>query len=145
MRRLLPHYHWLQTAFAFAWTGVLSMYWIRIKMSAAFQSLLALGLGEPFPLSMVYATFIYVVAIAAILWAGLCLYLAITGSLNLRRLLRGLCLLLIVVVPSLISGIFLKGLRVSPLVGYLSLWLPLIFALWLSMRAQRYEQRGSLS
>jgi len=145
MRRLLPHYQWLQTGFAVAWTAVLSMYWIRIKMSAAFQSLLALGLEEPFPLSVVYATFIYVVAITAILWAGLCLYLAITGSLNLRRLLRGLCLLLIVVVPSLISGIFLKGLRVSPLVGYLSLWLPLIFALWLSMRAQRYEQRESLS
>jgi len=144
MRRLRPHYQWPQPAFALVWSGVLSMYWIRIKMSVAFQSLLAFGLGEPFPLSLIYATFIYVVAITGILWAGLCLYLAITGTLNLRRLLRGLCLLLIVVVPSLISGIFLKGLRVSPLVGYLSLWLPLTFALWLSMRAQRYEQRESL-
>ncbi len=111
-------------------------------MSVAFQSLLGLGLGEPFPLSVVYATFIYVIAITAILWAGLCLYLAITGSLNFRRLLRGLCLLLIIVVPALIIGVFLKGVRVSPLVGYLSIWLPLIFALWLSMHAQRYEQMG---
>lgn len=142
MRRLLPHDRWLQTAFAFAWTGVLSIYWIRVKMSVAFQSLLGLGLGEPFPLSVVYATFIYVIAITAILWAGLCLYLAITGSLNFRRLLRGLCLLLIIVVPALIIGVFLKGVRVSPLVGYLSIWLPLIFALWLSMHAQRYEQMG---
>jgi hypothetical protein len=145
IRRLRPHYQWLQTAFAVAWTGALSMYWIRIKMSVPFQSLLALGLGEPFPLSVGYAAFIYVVAITAILWAGLCLYLAITGSLNLRRLLRGLCLILIVVVPALISGIFLKGLRVSPLVGYLTSWLPLLFALWLSMRAQRYEERESMS
>jgi hypothetical protein len=121
------------------------MYWIRIKMSAVFQSLLAFGLGEPFPLSVVYAAFIYVVAVTTILWVGLCLYLAITGSLNLRRLLRGLFVILIVVVPSLTSGIFLKGLRVSPLVGYLGVWLPLLLALWLSMAAQRYEQRQSLS
>jgi len=121
------------------------MYWIRIKMSVAFQSLLALGLGKPFPLSVVYAAFIYVAAITAILWAGLCLYLAITGSLNLRRLLRGLGLILIVVVPSLIIGIFLKGLRVASLVGYLGVWLPLLFALWLSIRAQCYDQIESLS
>jgi hypothetical protein len=114
-------------------------------MSAAFQSLLAIGLGQPFPLSVVYVAFIYVVAITAILWVGLCLYLAITGSLNLRRLLRGLCLILVVVVPSLSSGLFLKGLRLSPLVTYLTFWLPSLFALWLSIRAQRYDPRKSLS
>ena len=119
------------------------MYWIRIKMSATFQSLLALGLGQPHPLSLVYVAFLHVVAITAILFAGLCLFLAITGSLNLRRLLRGLCLILIVVVPSL-SGIFFNGLPLSPLVRYLTLWSPLLFALWLSMRAQRYEPRKSL-
>lgn len=145
MQRLRPHFQWLQIAFAVAWIGALSMYWIRIKMSAAFQSLLALGLELPYPLSLVYVAFIYIVAITAILCAGLCLFLAITGSLNLRRLLRGLCLILIVVVPSLSSGIFLKGLRLSPLVSYLSLWSPLLFALWLSMRAQRYAPRESLS
>jgi hypothetical protein len=100
---------------------------------------------QPFPLSLISAAFIYVVAITANLWAGLCLYLAITGSLNLRRLLRGLGLILIVAVPTLISGLFLKGLPPSPLVAYLTLWLPLLFALWLSMRAQRYEPRESLS
>ena len=145
MRGLRPHYHSLQIAFAVAWIGLLSTYWIQIKMSAAFQSLLAIGLGQPFPLSVVYVAFIYVVAITAILWVGLCLYLAITGSLNLRRLLRGLCLILVVVVPSLSSGLFLKGLRLSPLVTYLTFWLPLLFALWLSIRAQRYDPRESLS
>lgn len=145
MRRLRRHFHWLQIAFAVAWIGVLSMYWIRIKMSAAFQSLLALGIGQPFPLSLVYVAFIYVVAITAILFAGLCLFFAITGSLNVRRLLRGLCLILIVVVPSLSSEIFLKGLPLSPLVRYLTLWSPLLFALWLSIRAQRYEPRKSIS
>ena len=126
MRKLRAHYRWLQIAFAVAWIGVLSLYWIRIKMGAAFQSLLAAGLAQPFPLSVVYVTFIYVVAITAILWTGLCIYLAITGSLNLRRLLRGLCLIAIVVVPSLSSGIFLKGLPLSPLAAYLILWLPLL-------------------
>ena len=92
-------------------------------MSAAFQSLLALGLKLPYPLSLVYVAFIFVVAVTAILCAGLCLFLAITGSLNFKRLRRGLCLILIVVVPSLSSGIFLKGLaafapgQVSDLMG----------------------------
>ena len=105
MRKLRAHYQWLQIAFAVAWIGVLSLYWIRIKMGATFQSLLAAGLAQPFPPSVVYVTFIYVFAITAILWAGLCIYLAITASLNLRRLLRGLCPIAIVVVPSLSSGI----------------------------------------
>jgi hypothetical protein len=128
MRKLRAHYQWLQIAFAVAWIGVLSLYWIRIKMGATFQSLLAAGLAQPFPLSVVYVTFIYVVAITAILWAGLCIYLAITGSLNLRRLLRGLWLIAIVVVPSLSSGIFRKGLPLSPLAAYLILWLPWLVA-----------------
>ncbi len=71
------------------------------KMSAAFQSLLALGLGKPFPLSVIYVAFIYAIAITAILCAGLCFYLAMTGNLNLRRLRRGALLILIAVVPSL--------------------------------------------
>ncbi|HEV2402503.1 MAG TPA: hypothetical protein VGS27_36575 [Candidatus Sulfotelmatobacter sp.] len=145
MRKLRAHYQWLQVAFAVAWTGVLSLYWIRIKMSAAFQSLLALGLTKPFPLSVIYVAFVYVAAITAILFAGLFLYVAITGTLHFRRLLRGLCLILIVVVPSLSSGIFVKGLPLSPLAAYLILWLPLLFALWLSMRAQRYKSKAPLS
>ena len=145
MRNLRKHYQWLRIAFALAWTGALSQYWIRIKMSAAFQSLLAIGLGQPFPLSVVYVTFIYVVAITAILWAGLCIYLTITGSLSLRRLLRGLCLISIVVFPSLSMGIFLKGVPFSPLATYLILWLPLLFALWLSIQAQQYDRGESLS
>lgn len=114
-------------------------------MSAGFQSLLALGLGQSFPLSLIWPAFIYAVAITADLWVGLWVYLAITGSINLQRLIRGLWLILVVVVPTLISGIFLNGLPHSPLVTHLTLWLPLLFALWLSLRAQRYEPRESLS
>jgi hypothetical protein len=145
MRRLRPHYHSFQIAFAVAWICALSVYWIHIKMSPRFHGLLALGLGQPFPLSVIWVEFVYVIAITAILWVGLCFYLAITGSLNLRRLMRGLWLILVVVVPTLIGGIFLSGLRHTPSVIYLTLWLPLIFALWLSMRAQCYEQRESVS
>jgi hypothetical protein len=50
-----------------------------------------------------------------------------------------------VVVPSHSGGIFLQGLRLSHCVAYLTWWSPLLFALWLSMRAQRYEARESLS
>lgn len=114
-------------------------------MSVAFQSLLALGLGKPFPLSVIYVAFIYVIAITAILCAGLCLYLAMTGNLNLRRLRRGAWLILIVVVPSLISGMFLNRIPLSPAVTYLAVWMPLVFALWMSIRAQRYESSESLS
>ena len=38
------------------------------------------GLAQPFPLSVVYVTFIYVVVITAILWAGPCIYLAIADK-----------------------------------------------------------------
>jgi hypothetical protein len=145
MPRLRPHHRWFQIPFAFSWIGALSVYWIRIKMSARFQSLLALGLGQPFPLSMVYVAFVYVVAIVAILWAGLCFYLAITGSLSLRSLLCGLWLIFIVVVPCQSAEFFLTGVQLPPLVRYLTLWLPLLFALWLSMRAQRYDPKESVS
>jgi hypothetical protein len=67
MRRLRPHYHWLQIAFAVAWIGALSVYWIQIKMSPRFHGLLALELGQPFPLSVIWVAFVYVVAITAIL------------------------------------------------------------------------------
>jgi len=102
-------------------------------MSPRFHGFLALELGQPFPLSVIWVAFVYVIAMTAILWAGLCVYLAITGSLNLRRVMRGLWLILVVVVPTLISGIFLGGLPHTPLVTYLTLWLPLLFALWFSM------------
>jgi hypothetical protein len=118
-------------------------YWIRIKMSARFQSLLALGVGQHFPLSVVWVAFVYVVAVTAILWAGVCL--AITGSLSLQRLLCGLWLILIVVVPCQSAEFFLTGIQLPPLVTYLTLWLPLLFALWLFMRAQRYDPKESVS
>jgi hypothetical protein len=145
MPRLRLHVHWLEVAFAVAWIGVLSVCWIQIKMSARFQSLLALGVGEPFPVSVIYMSVIYIAAITAILWAGLCIYLAITGGFDLRRLLRGLWVILIVAVPSLVTGIFLKGLPLPPSVAYPTLWLPLLFALWLSMGMQRRQLMEALT
>lgn len=144
MRRVL-HFDWLEVVFALSWIGALSVYWIRIKMSTRFQSLLALEVGKPFPLSVIWVMVIYVAALTAILWAGLCLYLVITRRLNLRRLVRGLWLILIVVVPSLVAGIFLKGLSLSPPLTYLIQWLPLLLALWLSMRAERRDAAESLA
>jgi len=54
---------------------------------------------------------IYIASVSLILWVGLGIYLAITGGLKRRRLLRGLSVILLVVAPTQVAGIFLKGLR----------------------------------
>jgi len=145
MRRRRPHYRWLQIAFAVAWTGgafdVLDTNKNERGISIASgtrirKTLPTVGglrgvhlrrcnhrdtLGRTVPLSRD------------------------NGQLESQKTPTGLGLILIVVVPSLIIGIFLKGLRVASLVGYLGVWLPLLFALWLSIRAQCYDQIESLS
>ena len=57
-------------------TSVLDTYKNERDISIFFGA----GLVQPFPLSVVYVTFIYVVLIAAILWAGPCIYLAIADK-----------------------------------------------------------------
>jgi hypothetical protein len=89
-KRLRLHSHWSEVAFAIAWVGALSIYWIRIKMNVRFQALVGWGIGLDFPASLLYVDVIYTTVIAVILWAGLGIYLAITANLKLKRLLRGL-------------------------------------------------------
>jgi hypothetical protein len=74
---------------------------------------------------------------AVILWAGLGIYLAI-------RLLRGLLVVLLVTVPSLFARMFLKGLPLPTVVEYMTTWLPLLLALWLSMRVGRPEHQRNV-
>jgi hypothetical protein len=109
-KRLRLHSHSSEVAFAVAWIGALSVYWIHIKMSVRFQAILGWGIGLTFPASVVYVAVIYIAAIALILWAGLGIYLAITGELMLRGLLRGLLVIFLVVVPSMVAGLFIHGL-----------------------------------
>jgi hypothetical protein len=137
-RRL--HGQWFDLAFAFAWIGPLSIYWIHIKMSMRFQAILGWGIGLTFPASVVYVAVIYIAAIALILWAGLGIYLAITGDLKLRGLLRGLLVIFLVVVPSMVAGLFIQGLF-RPVLEHMTTWLPLFFALWLSIRVGRPERQ----
>ena len=125
--------HWSDAAFAVLWIGALSVYWIHIKMSVRLQSLLGLGGELRFPISLMYVAAIYIFAVSLILWTGLGIYLAITGGLKPRRLLRGLSVILLVVVPTQVAGIFLKGLPLPSVVEYMTLWLPLFLGLWLSM------------
>ena len=136
-KQLRLHFHWSEVTFAVAWIGALSVYWIHIKMNVRFQAVLRLGIGLDFPVSLIYVSAIYIAAVAVILWAGLGIYLAITGSLRLRRFLRGLLVILLVVVPSQVAGMFLKGLPIPPVA---TIWLPLFFALWLSMWVERPER-----
>jgi hypothetical protein len=127
--------HWSEVAFAVAWVGTLSVYWIHIKMNVHFQALLRLGLALRFPLSLVYVSLIYIATVAAILWTGLGIYLTLTGGLSLRRLLLGVLVILLIVAFSFVVGIFLNGLLLSPVLKYMTLWLPLFLALWLSIWA----------
>jgi hypothetical protein len=131
VRRLRSH--WSEPAFAVAWVGALSVYWIHVKMNVRFQSVVKLGVWLPFPMSLIYVSAIYVIAIAVILWTGLGIYLAFAGGLSSRRLLRGLLMILIVIAPSLLAEFFLGGLRLPPLLKYMATWLPLFFALWLAI------------
>lgn len=125
--------HWSEVAFAVAWVGGLSAYWIQIKMNVRFQALLRLGIGLDFPASLIYVSMVYIAAIATILWTGLCIYLTIAGGFRLRGLLRGLLVIWLVVVPSITAGIFLKGLPLPHAVVYMTTWLPMFLALWLSI------------
>jgi hypothetical protein len=126
-------FQWLEVAFAIAWIGALSLYWIHIKMNLRFQSVLGMGIGLHFPASLIYVSMVYAVAIVAIVLAGLGIYLVMTGDFKFRGLLRGLLAILVVTVPSLIAGVFLKGLTVPPIVTYVTVWLPVCLALWLSI------------
>jgi len=125
--------HWSEVAFAVAWVGGLSVYWIHIKMNVCFQALLRLGIGLGFPASLIYVPVIYIATIATILWIGLGIYLTIAGGFRLRGLLRGLLVIWLVIVPSLTAGIFLNGLPLPHAVVYITTWLPLFLALWLSI------------
>ena len=121
----------------------IGVYWIHIKMNVRFQALLRWGIGLDFPASLLYVAVIYTTVIGVILWVGLGIYLAITGGLMLRGLLRGLVVILLVAVPSLVAGIFVKGLF-PPVLEHMTVWLPLLFALWLSMRVGRPKHQRNV-
>jgi hypothetical protein len=56
-------------------------------MNVRFQSLFRLGIGLNFPLSLIYVSVIYVATVAVILWAGLAIYLAVTGGFSFANIL----------------------------------------------------------
>ena len=63
-KQLRAHSRWSEVAFAVAWIGALSVYWIHIKTNVRFQSLLGLGVGLNFPVSLIYVSVIYIAAVA---------------------------------------------------------------------------------
>jgi ABC-type phosphate transport system permease subunit len=130
-------FQWLEVAFAIAWIGALSLYWIHIKMNPRFQSVLGFGIRLQFPASLIYVSTVYAVAIVAIVSAGLGIYLAMRGDFKLSGFLRGLIVNLIVTVPSLVAGLFLNGRALPATVMYKARWLPVCLALWLSIRVGR--------
>jgi hypothetical protein len=124
--------------FALAWIGVFSVLWIHIKMSSQFGSIAAFGVSWPWPGGMIYVTAIYVVAMAAIVWIGLSLHLALAGSLTLRRFSLGASVGLLAVVVICVGGMLLPGAQPRALwVNYLIFWLPMLITLLLSMWTAR--------
>jgi hypothetical protein len=47
-QHLRLHSHWVAAAFAVAWIGAISVYWIHIKMNVRFPSLLTIGTWTTF-------------------------------------------------------------------------------------------------
>ena len=89
------------------------------------------------PASLIYVFVVYVAAIAALLSLGLGLYMVITGVSNAKGFGKGLLAILIVVALSNAAGLHRSGLLRSAVVAYMATWLPMVVALWLSMRVAR--------
>src|SRR4051812_2475491 len=83
-------------AFALLWVGAMSIYWIHIKMSAPLQALIGAGVSFPFPLSMLYIGFVYLVAMATISIVGLSIYLALVKAFRVRTLFLGSAVIFLV-------------------------------------------------
>jgi hypothetical protein len=132
----------LAVGYAVVWTCAVSLSWKHIKTSPQLQLLLGWGVAHNWPESLIYATTIYIVALAGIVWVGLGLYLAVVRSFDLRRLVRGLLVSLFIVFIAHVSGIFLSGAHPSRLVDHLVAWLPLFLALLLSMWTARPAGRA---
>jgi len=145
-------FRWPEVAFAVAWVGAISIYWIHIKDECAVsgsswvENRVRWGIGLDSSASLLYAAVIYTTVICCDSLGGT-RHLCRPNSkpqANLKRLLRGLLVILLVTVPSLFARMFLKGLPLPTVVEYMTTWLPLLLALWLSMRVGRPEHQRNV-
>src|SRR5512142_1639566 len=125
---------WGRLAFALIWVGVLSAAWPYLKSSAPLQSLTAAGAHYDFVVALLISATVYLIAIVAVLWIGVAVYLSAVRQFHVKNLLRGfvaLCFVLLVA-----QGIlaFARVAQVSHAADYVLTWLPMYLALFCALK-----------
>ncbi len=118
--------------FALLWTILLASSWDFLKRSHALQSVINLGMGLTWPISLVYASVVYLLVIATLVWAGFVLFLLLTGTFRWRRFALGAVASCVVLIPAYVGGMLLAGRLLTPYIWWSSLWVALVLALWLT-------------
>lgn len=132
---------WFAVLFAILWTCAFPLYWKSVMLSPLSQSVLGWGVGHDWPESLLYVAAVYIAENAAIVWAGLTVYLVIMRSLRLQGLLRGFLVGLLAVVLVHVVGFYFIGRHQSLFARYIVILLPLFLELLLSMWASQRDCR----
>ena len=122
---------WFAVAYALLWTLFVSAIWGRFMRDPRFQSVVGLGMEWSWPQSLLYFVAVFTAATILTLWVGLSLYLALTHRFERRRLLRGMAVASVLDLAINAGGVFFAGRHRLSI--YLISWLPLFFALLISM------------
>ena len=114
------------------WTILLAWSWDFLKLSHALQSIINLGMGLTWPMSLVYASVVYWLVIATLVWLGFVLFLLFTGTFRWRSFALGATASAVVLIPAYVGGILLAGRLLTPYIWWSCLWVALVLALWLA-------------
>ncbi len=96
------------------------------------QLIISLGLGLTWPLSLIYVSVVYLLAITILVWAGFVLFLLLTGTFRWRNFARGAIVSYVVLIPAYVCGMLLAGRLLTPYIWWSCLWVALALALWLA-------------
>ena len=118
--------------FALLWTILLAWSWDFLKPSHALQSIINLGMGLTWPLSLVYVSVVYLLVITTLVWAGFVLFLLFTGTFRWRSFALGAIASSVVLIPAYAGGMLLAGRLLTPYIWWSCLWVALVLALWLA-------------
>jgi len=89
-------------------------------------------MGLSWPLSLVYASVVYLLVIAILVWAGFVLFLLFTRTFRWRSFALGAIASCAVLIPAYVGGMLLAGRLLTPYIWWSCLWVALILALWLA-------------
>jgi glucan phosphoethanolaminetransferase (alkaline phosphatase superfamily) len=118
--------------FALLWTILLAWSWDFFKRSYALQTIINLGVGLTWPLSLVYVSVVYLLVITALVWVGFVLFLLFSGTFRWRRFALGAIASCGVLIPAYAGGMLLAGRLLTPYIWWSCLWVALVLALWLA-------------